>query len=98
MIYDASPREKFVPGFEKFKKVEIVTDIYIIFTRFGYQPAVTVKVDTEAIEYTMYIGAGSLSKELEKLRGANKGMLCGLIFNIKKENETKMAKYIVEAL
>ena len=94
-IFDMAPRDKFKPG-TKPVAVEIVSEPYIIVTRRGYAPMITIRVNNTMVEQALLIGSVSITNALEELRAKNNGSLKGLKFEISKESADQMAKYIVK--
>ena len=60
-------------------------------------PYLKVKVLTTGLEKKLYVSAMSLGSQLNKIY-EDKGSLLNLKLNLKKENDTQFAKYIVEIL
>lgn len=78
--------------------LEIICEPYLVNSIRGYAPVVDVKHINERIEYSLYISAKSISDHLEPLRAKNNNMFTGIKFKIKKEDNKKISKYIIEEL
>jgi len=62
----------------------------------GYQPAINVIDVHSGAEGYLLISAISLGEALYEIGASNGGALNGLSIAIKKENSSRMSKYIVE--
>ena len=69
----------------------------VIFSTQKYLPYLKVKVLKTGLEKKLYVSAMSLGSQLNKIY-EDKGSLLNLKLNLKKENDTQFAKYIVEIL
>jgi hypothetical protein len=96
-IFDMPPRSKLAAGTTEIK-VEIISDPYLVASRFGYLPMVTVRYLEGGLENSMLLAAQSLMEALEKLRSRNGGQLRGLQFAIRKESTDQKAKYLIRAI
>ena len=76
--------------------VLVLSEPYLVFNRWGYAPAIDVFEKKTEFEFTMYISASTLAKQLEELRINNNDRFVGLEFWIRKETEAKNSKYILE--
>ena len=95
-IFDMSPRDRFMAS-PKPQRVEVVSDPYIVATRFGYVPMVTVRGLSSSLEQSLSIASRSISTQLEELRAKNEGHLKGLRIEVSKESDDPKSKYIVKA-
>jgi len=93
-IFEAAPGDRFVAGTTP-AKIEIVSEPFIVVTRFGYLPMVKVKNIESNAEQCLLIGSQSITTALEELRIENEGKLSGLKIAISKESEDKKSKYII---
>lgn len=73
-----------------------VSDHYVMFTPYGYRPALNVIDQKSKREYYIFIDPKSLSIPLEALRRENKNTLKGLEFWIRKKTNDKYSEYVVE--
>lgn len=96
-IFEAAPGDRFVATTAP-AKVEIVSEPFLVVTRFGYLPMVKVKNLESNAEQCLLIGSQSISTALEELRIENKGKLTGIRLAVSKESEDKKSKYIIEGL
>ena len=77
-------------------RIQIISEPYIVHGRFGYQAAFDVWLVKRKRECLLLVAARSLSAGIEKIVHENEcTSYVGLEFWIQKENETRMAKYIV---
>ncbi len=77
--------------------IECLSEPYVIFTGFGYQPAIDVRdVQSGEVGY-LVISAVSLGSFLHEIAVGRGGSLCGATFSVRKESKEKMAKYLVES-
>ena len=93
-IFEAAPGDRFVATTTP-AKVEIVSEPFLVVTRFGYLPMVRVKNIESGAEQCLLIGSQSITTALEELRIENEGKLSGLKLAISKESEDKKSKYII---
>jgi hypothetical protein len=77
-------------------RVQLLTEPYVVYSRFGYAPVINVWVKKNKREYMMYLSASSLGKGIEAVRKKNGSDFKGLEFWIRKESAEKKAKFIVE--
>ena len=78
------------------KRLLVVGDPIIVFTSRGYTPGLVVVERRTKKQYLLYIGAKSLSVQLERYRVANNDTLKGVEFWIRKKGHEKTAEYVVE--
>ena len=76
-------------------ELEIISEVDVVLTTFGYAPFLQVKEMTTDSEYGFYISAKSLADSLEKLRKDNNGIFEGIQFRVRKENIDRKARYEV---
>lgn len=81
-----------------FIDLEIISEPYLINTIRGYAPIIDVIHLGEKIKFSLYISAKSISDGIEPLRENNNKQFTGIKFKIKKEDNKKMSKYIIEKL
>jgi hypothetical protein len=93
-IFEAAPGDRFVASTTP-AKVEIISEPFIVVTRFGYLPMVKVKNIESNAEQCLLIGSQSITTALEELRLENEGKLSGLKLAISKESEDKKSKYVI---
>ena len=74
----------------------VTSEPYVIFTGTIFLPAVTVYEKKKKKEWLLYIGAKSFSQPLFQLMSENMDTAIGLEFWIRKENDSKYAKYVLE--
>jgi len=96
-IFEAAPGERFVANTTPVK-VEIVSEPFLVVTRFGYLPMVKVKNADSGAEQCLLVGSQSITTALEELRLENEGKLVGLKIVVSKESEDKKSKYIIEGV
>ena len=77
--------------------LEIISEPNVILTFRGYAPVVLVRIEKSGITKVMYLSAKSLASKLEELRANNDGKFQGLRLKIRKEDDEKLAKYLVES-
>jgi len=80
------------------RRVQIISEPYVIYTKRGYQPVVDVIDTKNKREYNLFISAKSLSERLEMLKSENNGRFRGLEFWIRKQSYERTAPYILEEL
>ena len=73
--------------------LEIVSEVDVVQTPFGYTPAVRVKVEGKRFPSAFHISAKSLSDTLEEMRQDNGHSFVGLKFSVRKESSDRKAKY-----
>lgn len=78
--------------------LKITSEPFVVMTFKGYIPAVHVKVLQNKLEKYLYIGAKSLAQGLEPLRKENENKFSELVIRIKKEDDSVMSPYRVEAV
>ena len=96
-ILEAAPGERFAASTTP-AKVEIVSEPFLVVTRFGYLPMVKVKSLESGAEQCLLIGSQSISTALEELRVENEGKLAGIKIAVSKESEDKKSRYVIEGL
>ncbi len=96
-IFEAAPGDRFAATTTP-AKVEIISEPFLVVTRFGYLPMVKVKNLELNAEQCLLIGSQSISTALEELRTANEGKLVGIKIAVSKESEDKKSRYIIEGL
>ena len=89
-----SPRDRFRAS-SKPQRVEVVSDPYIVATRLGYVPMVTVRGLSNSLEQSLRIASRSISTQLEKLRAKNEGHLKGLKIEVSKASDDPKSEYII---
>lgn len=78
-------------------RLNIISEPYVIYSKFGYQPAVNVWSGKRKREYRLLISAKSLSDGLEAIRKSTElGLFTGLEFWLHKSSEERNSLYIVE--
>ena len=80
------------------RKIEVVSEPYVILNTFGYQPALRILVEDKKIEQFMYISPKTLATPLENLRKQNDNKFNGLKFKLKKVSTDKNASYVIEEI
>ena len=78
-------------------ELEIISDVDVILTTFGYAPFLRVREIRTGTEYRLYISAKSLAEHLEELRKDNSDTFEGIQFRIRKESIDRKARYEVDA-
>ncbi|MFC1522129.1 hypothetical protein ACFL6Y_06945 [Elusimicrobiota bacterium] len=96
-IFDVAPCNPFRAGVDPVK-VEVMSDPYLIVTRMGYAPMVTVKNIETSTEESLRIASQSITVALEGLRANNGGNLKGLKFEVSKETPDVKSKYILKPI
>jgi len=81
-----------------FVDLEIISEPYLVNSIRGYAPIIDVKHLGEKTNYSLYISAKSISDGLEPLRINNDNLFTGIKFKIRKEENKKMSKYLIENL
>ncbi len=81
-----------------FVDLEILSEPYLVNSIRGYAPIIDVKHLREKANYSLYISAKSISDGLEPLRINNNNLFTGIKFKIRKEENKKMSKYLIENL
>ena len=76
--------------------LSILSEPYVVMTRRGYVPAVTVEVAGEAEKRMLYISSYSISAALEPLVEENGDKFTGIKLTLRKESDDRFAKYVVE--
>ncbi len=77
-------------------RLQILTEPYIVFGRFGYQVAFDVWLAKKKREYILLAGAKSLSEGIEQLMEiSDLNSYIGLEFWVQKESDNRMSKYLV---
>ncbi len=74
----------------------VTSEPYVVFTGRVFLPAVDVYEKKRRREWLLYIAAQSVGRQLFQLMSENNDKATGLEFWIRKENEKKFAKYILE--
>lgn len=77
-------------------ELEIISEIDVVLTTFGYTPFLRVREITTDTDYRFYISAKSLATPLEKLRKDNNGIFEGIQFRVRKESIDQKAPYEVD--
>ena len=77
-------------------ELEIISDVDVILTTFGYAPFLGVREIRTGTEYRLYISAKSLAEPFEKLRKDNNDTFEGIQFRICKESTDQKARYEVD--
>ena len=78
------------------KRIEILSEPFPVFTRFGYQVAFRVWLKKKKREAVLIAGASSLSKGIENLKDIWEcDSYTGMEFWIQKESDDRRAKYLV---
>ena len=77
-------------------ELEIISEVDVIPTTYGYTPFLQVREIKTDAEYRLYISAKSLANPLEELRKDNSGIFEGIQFRIRKESTDQKARYEVE--
>lgn len=92
--------EKLPPSFLKvgteWIELEIISDVDVILTTFGYAPFLRVQKIKTGTEHRLYISAKSLAEPFEELRKDNSDTFKGIQLRIRKENTDRKAKYEVD--
>ena len=96
-IYDKPPLPRFAAGTTP-TDIEIISEPYIVATRLGYAPMVTIRQAGASEQQSLLIGARTLMTALEDMRRKNEGKLTGLKLKICKEGEERISKYVVQPL
>jgi hypothetical protein len=96
-IFEAAPGDRFTASTTP-TKIEIVSEPFLVVTRFGYLPMVKAKNLESNAEQCLLIGSQSISTALEELRAMNEGKLVGIKIAVSKESEDKKSRYIIEGL
>jgi hypothetical protein len=96
-IYDMPPRSRLNVTVKPIA-IEIESDPYLVATRFGYAPMVTVKLINGGLEHSFLISSLSVTEALEKLRAGNRGKLSGLRVAVSRESNDQRAKYVIEPI
>lgn len=78
--------------------IEFVSDPFITVTFRGYAVAIQIKVIATQLEYTLLLGAKSLSDPLENLREQSGGVLTGQRCAIRKTGPERTAAYEVREI
>jgi hypothetical protein len=78
--------------------VEVVSEPYLVATRLGYAPMITVRLLEGGLEHSFLISAASATEQLEKLRARNSGLMTGLSFEVSKESADQRARYVIKSL
>jgi len=73
--------------------IELVSDPFITVTYRGYAVAIDVRVISTQLEYTLLVGAKSLSDPLEQLRERAGGVLTGQRCAVRKSGVERTATY-----
>ncbi len=77
-------------------RLQIISEPYIVFGRFGYQIAFNVWLSKKKRESILLSSAISLSSGIEQLmKASDSNSYIGLEFWVQKESDNKMSKYIV---
>jgi hypothetical protein len=77
-------------------RVQVLSEPYVVFNRFGYAPVIDVWVKKRKREYIMYLSAKSLGQGIEAIRQSNQSGFKGLEFWIRKETAEKTSKYMID--
>ena len=77
-------------------ELEIVSEVDVTPTAYGYTPFLQVKEIKTDSDYGFYISAKSLAAPLEELRKNNGGVFEGVQFRVRKEGTDQKAQYEVE--
>jgi hypothetical protein len=83
---------------ESWIDIEVLGDSDVVLTFKGYVPILPVRVLHSGLSKFLYIGAKSISTQLEALRKDNGGGFKGLSIRIRKESSDKFSPYIIEKL
>ena len=78
--------------------IEVVSEPTVLLTFRGYAPVLLVKVLKSGLKKHLYISAKSMAGPLEELRGRHGGNFTGLRLRLRKENDERMSKYIIEEM
>jgi len=78
------------------KRIQILSEPFLILTRIGYQPAVRIKIKKTKQDFVLFISPKTLSIQLEDLRMENNSQFVGLEFWIRKESYERTAPYIID--
>ena len=78
------------------KKLLVTSEPYVVMTSRGFVAAINVIERRSRREFLIYIGAMSLSKELEARSAQNGGKMLGLEFWIRKSDPSKFSPYVLE--
>jgi hypothetical protein len=78
------------------KRLLILSEPYVRYTSFGYQPAVDVRERKSRRQYFLFVSASTLARPLELLRIENGGRLTGIEVWVRKEGPERTSKYVVE--
>lgn len=77
------------------RRVIIVSEPYVIFTKRGYQAVVDATDIKKQQNYVLFLSSKSLAAQLEPLRQENNGHFTGLEFWVRKESFDQKSPYIV---
>ncbi len=78
--------------------IEIMSEPFISVTFRGYAAATEVRVVATGLQYTLFIGAKSLTEPIERFRLAQGGKMLGLKLAIKKSDVNRTAPYEVRLI
>ena len=79
-------------------QVEFLTEPFVTITFRGYAVAIDVRVISTQLDYTLLLGAKSLTDPLEKLRLSAGGSIAGTKVAIRKTSEERSATYEVRGI
>lgn len=78
--------------------LELLTEPFVTVTFRGYTAGIDVRVIATQLEYTLLLGAKSLSEPLENLRVSSGGLLAGKKVAVRKSGEERTAGYEVRVI
>jgi hypothetical protein len=96
-VFDMAPRERLLVGTREIR-IKVISEPYVVATRFGYAPTLTVAHVDGGPERCLYISSASLTTALERLRQTNGGLFTGLKLVICKESGDPKARYLVSTV
>lgn len=77
------------------RRLLVVSEPYVVYSTLGYQCALDVFEKKHKKNWSIYIGAISLSRSLQVLVTSNNGSALGLEFWIRKESTDRKSKYLL---
>jgi hypothetical protein len=75
--------------------IRLIGEPFVVYTKFGYQPAIECERIYAGTKHTLRLGAVTLADEIESRRRKNEGECNDLMLGLKREDESKRARYIV---
>ena len=78
------------------KKLLVLCEPYVVYAYRGYQAVIDVIESRTKREYRLFIGAKTLSRQLNKLVSENNSRFTGLEFWIRKADGSPRSVYILE--